>query len=54
MVKPWMFKGPLLFIFTAAIAAPLTSGLWAMPGYQVATIFLVGIVISIPMYAPRE
>ena len=54
MVKPWMFKGPFLFLFTASIAAPFIPDLWAMPGYQVALIVLSGMAISVPMYAPRE
>ena len=55
MVKSWMFKGPLLAVFSVLVTFPFLAHIWqSMPWYQVVIFAVIGFAISVPMYAPRN
>ena len=52
MVKLWMFKGPALFLFVLLFTWPIHDALFQLSGWPLALIYSMGLVFSIPMYAP--
>jgi hypothetical protein len=46
MVKPWMFKGPLLMLFAAFVTFPFLSHIWLpMRWYEIFFFAVIGVAI---------
>lgn len=54
MLKLWMIKGPLQFLFVALISFPLITQIWyGMSWFTVAFVLIFGCSLSIFIYMPQ-